>query len=41
MTTSTYKLANAEPETINKSEIKWLFKQILELEDYRKLAHFV
>ena len=41
MTTSTYKLANAEPETINKSEIKWLFRQILDVEDYQKLTHFV
>lgn len=41
MTTSTYKLANAEPETINKSEIKLLFKHQIDLEDYQKLAHFV
>jgi hypothetical protein len=41
MTTSTYKLANAEPEPINKSEIKWLFKKILDVEDYQKLSHFV
>ena len=41
MTTPAYKLAEKEPETITKPELKLVFKQILELEDYRKLAHFV
>jgi len=41
MTPQTYKLANAEPETITRPELKLVFKQILELEDYQKLTHFV
>ena len=41
MTNPAYKLAETEPETITKPELKLVFKQILELEDYQKLAHFV
>ena len=41
MTPQTYKLANAEPETITRPELKLVFKQIIELEDYQKLTHFV
>jgi hypothetical protein len=41
MTNPAYKLAETEPETIHKPELKLVFKQILEIEDYQKLAHFV
>ena len=41
MTNPAYKLAETEPETITKPELKLVFKQILELEDYQKLSHFV
>ena len=41
MTNPAYKLAETEPETITKPELKLVFKQIQELEDYQKLSHFV
>ena len=41
MTTPAYKLAELEAEKIHKPELKLVFKQFLEVEDYQKLAHFV
>jgi hypothetical protein len=41
MTNPAYKLANAEPEQIKSAELKFLFKQQIELEDYQKLSHFI
>ena len=41
MTNPAYKLAKTEPEKITKPELKLLFKKILEIEDYKRLTHFV
>ena len=41
MANPAYKLVNAKPVKIKSAELKLLFKHQIDLEDYKRLAHFV